>query len=86
MSVGGLVGCVVHCAAHLLALASRIHFGQISSNQMLLSVIDELRTNTLSKVHKIRVSDVKTNSILSFKKKKKSATHLFRFQFQLGNV
>lgn len=34
----------------------RIHFGQISSNQMLLSVIDELRTNTISKVREIRVS------------------------------
>uniref|UniRef100_A0A4W6G0A0 WD repeat-containing protein 3 n=1 Tax=Lates calcarifer TaxID=8187 RepID=A0A4W6G0A0_LATCA len=31
-----------------------IHFGQISSNQMLLSVIDELRVNTLSKVREIR--------------------------------
>uniref|UniRef100_A0A8C0YKR9 WD repeat domain 3 n=1 Tax=Cyprinus carpio carpio TaxID=630221 RepID=A0A8C0YKR9_CYPCA len=30
------------------------HFGQISSNQMLLSVIDELRTNTISKVREIR--------------------------------
>ena len=35
---------------------SRIHFGQITSNQMLLSVIDELRSNTLSKVSEIRVS------------------------------
>uniref|UniRef100_A0A4W5R613 Small-subunit processome Utp12 domain-containing protein n=1 Tax=Hucho hucho TaxID=62062 RepID=A0A4W5R613_9TELE len=28
----------------------RVHFGQISSNQMLLTVIDELRSNTISKV------------------------------------
>lgn len=34
----------------------RVHFGQITSNQMLLSVIDELRTNTISKVREIRVS------------------------------
>lgn len=36
----------------------RIHFGQITSNQMLLSVMDELRTNTLSRVCQIRVSNV----------------------------
>ncbi|XP_028250264.1 WD repeat-containing protein 3 [Parambassis ranga] len=41
---------VCRCMFFLL----RIHFGQISSNQMLLSVIDELRTNTLSKVREIR--------------------------------
>ncbi|MEQ2208405.1 hypothetical protein XENOCAPTIV_028845, partial [Xenoophorus captivus] len=33
-----------------------IHFGQITSNQMLVSVIDELKTSTLSKVCQIRVS------------------------------
>ncbi|TRY59103.1 hypothetical protein DNTS_013231 [Danionella cerebrum] len=33
---------------------SRVHFGQITSNQMLVSVIDDLRTNTISKVHEIR--------------------------------
>uniref|UniRef100_A0A673HRF7 WD repeat-containing protein 3 n=1 Tax=Sinocyclocheilus rhinocerous TaxID=307959 RepID=A0A673HRF7_9TELE len=32
----------------------RVHFGQITSNQMLLSVIDELRTNTIAKVREIR--------------------------------
>lgn len=40
------------------AFTCRIHFGQISSNQMLLSVMDELRTNTLSKVCEIRVSSI----------------------------
>lgn len=34
----------------------RVNFGQITSNQMLLSVIDELRANTISKVREIRVS------------------------------
>lgn len=47
-------GLIWHCCLFL----SRIHFGQISSNQMLLSVIDELRTNTLSKVREIRVSNI----------------------------
>ncbi|KAM8857319.1 WD repeat-containing protein 3 [Synchiropus picturatus] len=41
---------VCRCMFFLL----KIHFGQISSNQMLLSVIDKLRTNTLSKVQEIR--------------------------------
>ncbi|KAI3355690.1 hypothetical protein L3Q82_004283 [Scortum barcoo] len=41
---------VCRCLFFLL----KIHFGLISSNQMLLSVIDELRTNTLSKVREIR--------------------------------
>ncbi|XP_075994682.1 WD repeat-containing protein 3 [Genypterus blacodes] len=41
---------VCRCLFFLL----RIHFGQISSNQMLLSVINQLRTNTLSKVCEIR--------------------------------
>lgn len=43
---------------HFCFFITRIHFGQISSNQMLLSVIDELRTNTLSKVREIRVSSI----------------------------
>lgn len=59
MLVGGLVGCGLHC------LSPRIHFGQITNNQMLLSIIDELRTNTLSKVRKIRVSDTRTNGIFT---------------------
>lgn len=36
----------------------RIHFGLITGNQVLLSVIDELRTNTLSRVRQIRVSNI----------------------------
>ncbi|KAK7913686.1 hypothetical protein WMY93_013897 [Mugilogobius chulae] len=47
---GSEVELVCRCLFFLL----KIHFGQISSNQMLLSVIDELRTNTLSKVQEIR--------------------------------
>ncbi|KAM6970210.1 WD repeat-containing protein 3 [Aplochiton taeniatus] len=41
---------VCRCLFFLL----RIHFGQISSNQMLLSVIDNLKSNTISKVREIR--------------------------------
>uniref|UniRef100_A0A8C7R8B0 WD repeat-containing protein 3 n=1 Tax=Oncorhynchus mykiss TaxID=8022 RepID=A0A8C7R8B0_ONCMY len=43
---------VCRCLFFLLRYA--IHFGQISSNQMLLTVIDELRINTISKVREIR--------------------------------
>ncbi|KAM9850764.1 WD repeat-containing protein 3 [Aulostomus maculatus] len=47
-------GLEVELVCRCLFLLLKIHFGQISSNQMLLSVIDELRTNTLSKVQEIR--------------------------------
>ncbi|XP_035378951.1 WD repeat-containing protein 3 isoform X1 [Electrophorus electricus] len=41
---------VCRCLFYLL----RIHFGRITSNQMLLSVIDDLRTHTITKVREIR--------------------------------
>ncbi|XP_063069817.1 WD repeat-containing protein 3 [Engraulis encrasicolus] len=47
---GQEVELVCRCLFFLL----RIHFGQITSNQMLVSVIDELRVNTISKVREIR--------------------------------
>ncbi|KAM3861701.1 WD repeat-containing protein 3 [Diretmus argenteus] len=47
-------GLEVELVCRCLFFLLRIHFGQISSNQMLLSVIDELKTNTVSKVHEIR--------------------------------
>uniref|UniRef100_A0A7N8XKA0 WD repeat domain 3 n=1 Tax=Mastacembelus armatus TaxID=205130 RepID=A0A7N8XKA0_9TELE len=47
-------GLEVELVCRCLFFLLRIHFGQISSNQMLLSVIDELRDNTLSKVREIR--------------------------------
>ncbi|XP_023258035.1 WD repeat-containing protein 3 [Seriola lalandi dorsalis] len=47
-------GLEVELVCRCLFFLLKIHFGQISSNQMLLSVIDELRMNTLSKVHEIR--------------------------------
>lgn len=47
-------GLEVELVCRCLFFLLKIHFGQISSNQMLLSVIDELRTNTLSKVQEIR--------------------------------
>ncbi|KAI5106988.1 WD repeat-containing protein 3 [Silurus meridionalis] len=50
MQQGLEVELVCRCLFFLL----RIHFGQITSNQMLLSVIDELRTNTISKMKEIR--------------------------------
>nr|XP_015219591.1 PREDICTED: WD repeat-containing protein 3 [Lepisosteus oculatus] len=48
---GGLeVELVCRCLFFLL----RIHFGQITSSQMLLTVIDDLRKNTISRVRQIR--------------------------------
>ncbi|XP_035533090.1 WD repeat-containing protein 3 [Morone saxatilis] len=47
-------GLEVELVCRCLFFLLKIHFGQISSNQMLLSVIDELRTNTVSKVREIR--------------------------------
>ncbi|XP_072301134.1 WD repeat-containing protein 3 [Eucyclogobius newberryi] len=47
-------GLNVELVCRCLFFLLKIHFGQISSNQMLLSVIDELRTNTLSKVQEMR--------------------------------
>ncbi|XP_056145530.1 WD repeat-containing protein 3 [Lampris incognitus] len=47
-------GLEVELVCRCLFFLLRIHFGQITSNQMLLSVIDELRTNTVSKVREIR--------------------------------
>uniref|UniRef100_A0A667ZM00 WD repeat domain 3 n=1 Tax=Myripristis murdjan TaxID=586833 RepID=A0A667ZM00_9TELE len=47
-------GLEVELVCRCLFFLLRIHFGQISSNQMLLSVIDELRTNTIAKVGDIR--------------------------------
>ncbi|XP_069011169.1 WD repeat-containing protein 3 [Embiotoca jacksoni] len=47
-------GLQVELVCRCLFFLLKIHFGQISSNQMLVSVIDELRTNTLSKVREIR--------------------------------
>lgn len=47
-------GLEVELVCRCLFFLLKIHFGQISSNQMLLSAIDELRTNTLSKVQEIR--------------------------------
>ncbi|XP_020487639.2 WD repeat-containing protein 3 [Labrus bergylta] len=47
-------GLEVELVCRCLFFLLKIHFGQISSNQMLVSVIDELRNNTLSKVREIR--------------------------------
>uniref|UniRef100_A0A3Q3AYF8 WD repeat-containing protein 3 n=1 Tax=Kryptolebias marmoratus TaxID=37003 RepID=A0A3Q3AYF8_KRYMA len=47
-------GLEVELVCRCLFFLLKIHFGQITSNQMLLSVIDELRTNTLSRVCQIR--------------------------------
>ncbi|XP_043104416.1 WD repeat-containing protein 3 [Puntigrus tetrazona] len=47
-------GLEVELVCRCLFFILRVHFGQITSNQMLLSVIDELRTNTISKVREIR--------------------------------
>ncbi|KAM4558542.1 WD repeat-containing protein 3 [Odontesthes bonariensis] len=47
-------GLEVELVCRCLFFLLKIHFGQITSNQMLLSVIDELRSNTFSKVSEIR--------------------------------
>ncbi|KAL7881715.1 hypothetical protein AOLI_G00085630 [Acnodon oligacanthus] len=47
-------GLEVELVCRCLFFLLRIHFGQITGNHMLLSVIDELRTNTISKVREIR--------------------------------
>ncbi|KAK1167906.1 WD repeat-containing protein 3-like [Acipenser oxyrinchus oxyrinchus] len=47
-------GLEVELICRCLFFLLRIHFGQITSNQMLLTVMDSLRTNTISKVKKIR--------------------------------
>lgn len=47
-------GLQVELVCRCLFFLLKIHFGQISSNQMLLSVVDELRSNTVSKVKEIR--------------------------------
>uniref|UniRef100_A0A8B9H6M2 WD repeat domain 3 n=1 Tax=Astyanax mexicanus TaxID=7994 RepID=A0A8B9H6M2_ASTMX len=47
-------GLEVELVCRCLFFLLRIHFGQITSNHMLLSVIDDLRTNTISKVREIR--------------------------------
>lgn len=40
----------------LFYLSIRIHFGQITSNQMLVPVIEKLKETTISKVREVRVS------------------------------
>lgn len=47
-------GLEVELICRCLFFLLRIHFGQITSNQMLLTVMDSLRTNTISRVKKIR--------------------------------
>ncbi|KAF4108985.1 WD repeat-containing protein 3 [Onychostoma macrolepis] len=47
-------GLEVELVCRCLFFLLRVHFGHITSNQMLLSVIDELRTNTIAKVREIR--------------------------------
>ncbi|MED6290311.1 Dip2/Utp12 protein [Characodon lateralis] len=47
-------GLEVELVCRCLFFLLKIHFGQITSNQMLVSVIDELKTSTLSKVCQIR--------------------------------
>lgn len=47
-------GLEVELVCRCLFFLLRVHFGQITSNQMLLTVIDELRTNTIFKVREIK--------------------------------
>uniref|UniRef100_A0A8C2ZR89 WD repeat-containing protein 3 n=1 Tax=Cyclopterus lumpus TaxID=8103 RepID=A0A8C2ZR89_CYCLU len=47
-------GLEVELVCRCLFFLLKIHFGPISSNQMLLSVVDDLRSNTVSKVQEIR--------------------------------
>uniref|UniRef100_A0A8C9T7M5 WD repeat domain 3 n=1 Tax=Scleropages formosus TaxID=113540 RepID=A0A8C9T7M5_SCLFO len=47
-------GLEVELVCRCLFFLLRVHFGQISSNQMLLTVIDSLRSNTISKVREMK--------------------------------
>ncbi|XP_069035330.1 WD repeat-containing protein 3 [Lepisosteus oculatus] len=47
-------GLEVELVCRCLFFLLRIHFGQITSSQMLLTVIDDLRKNTISRVRQIR--------------------------------
>ncbi|KAG9349697.1 hypothetical protein JZ751_028145, partial [Albula glossodonta] len=47
-------GLEVELVCRCLFFLLRVHFGQITSNQMLLPVIDSLKSNTISKVQEIR--------------------------------
>ncbi|KAJ8253427.1 hypothetical protein GJAV_G00212820 [Gymnothorax javanicus] len=47
-------GLEVELVCRCLFFLLRVHFGQITSNQMLLRVIDDLKSNTISKVQEIR--------------------------------
>lgn len=44
------------CNMTLFYFSIRIHFGQITSNQMLVPVIEKLKETTISKVSQVRVS------------------------------
>ena len=54
--IGGIAKTTIICDNAWCYFSIRIHFGQITSNQMLVPVIEKLKETTISKVSQVRVS------------------------------
>lgn len=54
--LGGVAKTTILCDNAWYCFSIRIHFGQITSNQMLVPVIEKLKETTISKVNQVRVS------------------------------
>ena len=54
--LGGIAKTTILCDNAWCYFSIRIHFGQITSNQMLVPVIEKLKETTISKVSQVRVS------------------------------
>lgn len=54
--LGGIAKPNILCDSAWCYFSIRIHFGQITSNQMLVPVIEKLKETTISKVSQVRVS------------------------------
>ena len=54
--LGGIAKTTILCDNAWCYFSIRIHFGQITSNQMLVPVIEKLKETTISKVRQVRVS------------------------------
>ena len=54
--LGGIAKSTILCDNAWCYFSIRIHFGQITSNQMLVPVIEKLKETTISKVRQVRVS------------------------------
>ena len=54
--LGGVAKTTILCDNAWCCFSIRIHFGQITSNQMIVPVIEKLKETTISKVSQVRVS------------------------------